>query len=208
MFKTDKKLQPNLTLRAKTGWLNFLMVGTIEPRKGHLQVLKAFDILWSQGIKVNLIVVGNEGWQSLPDCMRRTIPQTMKMLREHPESNRKFYFFEKLSDELLRGVYSQTNCLIAASRDEGFGLPIIEASYFGVPVLAKDIPVFREVAGTAAEYFSGESAIDLAQGVQLWIAKNAAGGTHPLPKIDVLTWDKSAAALLKDVLCSRSTLRN
>ena len=41
--------------------LSFLMVGTIEPRKGHLQVIKAFDKLWQENVDINLVIVGHEG---------------------------------------------------------------------------------------------------------------------------------------------------
>ena len=43
------------------------MVGTVEPRKGHLQALAAFDLLWQMHKDVRLLVVGREGWlQMLP----------------------------------------------------------------------------------------------------------------------------------------------
>lgn len=44
--------------------VSFLMVGTLEPRKGHQQVLDAFELLWDSGIDVNLVVVGKVGWMS------------------------------------------------------------------------------------------------------------------------------------------------
>jgi glycosyltransferase involved in cell wall biosynthesis len=46
---------------------SFLMVGTIEPRKGHLQTLAAFEQLWASGADVNLVIVGKEGWTHLPN---------------------------------------------------------------------------------------------------------------------------------------------
>ena len=74
---------------------SFLMVGTIEPRKGHLQVLDAFDQLWSQGVDVNLIIAGAEGWQHLPQDMRRTIPQIVARLRSHPERGRRLFWVNR-----------------------------------------------------------------------------------------------------------------
>ena len=45
---------------------SFLMVGTVEPRKGHLQTLAAFERLWAAGVDVNLVIVGAEGWKGMP----------------------------------------------------------------------------------------------------------------------------------------------
>ncbi len=70
------------------GRLNFLMVGTIEPRKGHLQALTAFDLLWRRGMDVHLIIVGKEGWTSLKNNQRRTIPEIVERLNYHPEKER------------------------------------------------------------------------------------------------------------------------
>ena len=42
----------------------FIMVGTIEPRKGYNQALAAFEHLWCEGIAANLIIVGTSGWKT------------------------------------------------------------------------------------------------------------------------------------------------
>ncbi|MBK6649318.1 MAG: glycosyltransferase [Betaproteobacteria bacterium] len=55
---------------------SFLMVGTLEPRKGYLQALDAFTLLWDSGVDINLVIVGREGWTDLPDRMRRTIQRS------------------------------------------------------------------------------------------------------------------------------------
>jgi glycosyltransferase involved in cell wall biosynthesis len=149
---------------------SFLMVGTIEPRKGYLQAIAAFSMLWNQGVKVNLVIVGKEGWQALPDDMRRTIPAIVDRLRSHPQRGKHLIWLEGISDEYLEMVYHHSRCLIAASEAEGFGLPLIEAVKRGLPVLARDIPVFREVAGEYACYFKGSSPEELAEAVKAWLA--------------------------------------
>ena len=68
----------------------FLMVSTIEPRKGYLQAIEAFTLLWAEGIDVNLIIVGKEGWKGLPDSDRRTIPEIINRLSTHPELGKAF----------------------------------------------------------------------------------------------------------------------
>ncbi|MET0240244.1 MAG: glycosyltransferase [Sphingobium sp.] len=134
----------NTILQKLRGARSFLMVGTIEPRKGHQHILAAFETLWNHGDVVNLVLVGKLGW--MMDDFAAT-------LLNHPEFNTRLFWLESVTDEYLEMVYSACHCLIAASEGEGFGLPLVEAAHNGMPVLARDIPVFREVGGAAAAYF-------------------------------------------------------
>ncbi|WP_426700845.1 glycosyltransferase [Rhodanobacter sp. Col0626] len=123
---------------------SFLMVGTIEPRKGHALVLDAFERLWAEGIEANLVVVGREGWMSDALAAR---------MRLHAHAGTRLVWLERASDEYLEQVYDAARALVAASEGEGFGLPLVEAARRGLPVIARDIPVFREVSSTFARYF-------------------------------------------------------
>ena len=62
------------------------------------------------------------------------------------------------------------SCLISPSEGEGFGLPLIEAAQHATPIIARDIPVFREVAGDHAFYFDGLEASALADAIHQWLA--------------------------------------
>ena len=75
------------------------MVGTIEPRKGYLQTIDAFTMLWERGVDVNLVIVGSEGWKHIPDEARRTIPKIMQKIRTHAELNKHFFWLDGISDE-------------------------------------------------------------------------------------------------------------
>jgi glycosyltransferase involved in cell wall biosynthesis len=175
---------------------SFVMVGTIEPRKGHLQALDAFERLWAAGLDVRLVIVGGEGWKGLPDGARRTIPTLVARLRKHPELGRRLYWLKGISDEYLDRVYAASTCLLFASEGEGFGLPLIEAARHGVPLLARDLPVFREVAGPHAQYFSGADAASLAAAVQAWLGLHAAGQAPAPGGIAARTWADNATDLL------------
>lgn len=113
------------------------MVGTIEPRKGHRVALDALDLLWQRGIDVRLTIVGKLGWNAR---------KFVERLQVHPEWNVRLFWDSQATDDQLQGYYADADCLIASSFAEGFGLPIVEAGHFGKPVIASDIPVFREVA--------------------------------------------------------------
>jgi len=176
---------------------SFLMVGTIEPRKGHAQALDAFEQLWAQGQDVRLVIVGREGWKGLPDGARRTIPAIVQRLRNHPELGKRLVWLQGISDEYLDRVYAAGACLLFASEGEGFGLPLIEAARHGVPLIARDLPVFREVAGEHALYFSGIEGAALAAAVQHWLRLHA-DGKHPKPAgIAARSWADNAARLVK-----------
>jgi len=173
----------------------FLMVGTIEPRKGYLQVLEAFSSLWEHGIEINLVIVGHEGWTTLPDDQRRTIPLIISKLRNHSENDRHLFWLEGISDEYLEKIYDASDCLIAASEGEGFGLPLIEAAQHKMPIIARDIPVFRELAGEHAFYFSGLAPENLADAVTTWIALNQKDIHPKSDSMHYLTWRESVIQL-------------
>jgi glycosyltransferase involved in cell wall biosynthesis len=176
---------------------SFSMVGMIEPRKGYLHVLEAFTQLWRQGLEINLVIVGKEGWKELPDEMRRTIPETIRKLRSHPELGNRLFWLEGISDEYLRKVYTASTCLIAASFGEGFGLPLIEAARHKLPIIARDISVFREVAGDHAFYFKGNDPETLANGIREWLSLRDRNDHPKSDDMPWLTWKESAAALLQ-----------
>jgi glycosyltransferase involved in cell wall biosynthesis len=180
------------TLRGKDC---FLMVGTIEPRKGHWQALDAFDLLWEEGSEACLVIVGNEGWRGVPRDQARNLPEIVERLAHHPEAGRRLFWLQGVSDEYLDRIYQEANCLLAASLDEGFGLPLIEAARHGLPILARDIPVFREVAGDSAAYFAGQNGASLATSIDLWL-KDFHNGSHPKPdSMKWLSWAESAERL-------------
>lgn len=158
----------------------FLMVGTLEPRKGHRQSLEAFELLWNAGFGVHLVIVGKAGWG---------VDELIERLRNHPENNKKLFVLESVSDEFLEAIYQNSTVLLAASEGEGFGLPLIEAARHKLPILARDLPVFREVAGDQAVYFSGNDPAELAMAVRIWLAERVIHDRPP--EIRWLTWNES-----------------
>jgi glycosyltransferase involved in cell wall biosynthesis len=166
---------------------SFLVVGTIEPRKGHSQTLAAFESLWAEGVDINLVIVGKEGW---------LVDELIEKLLNHVEVGKRLFWLEGISDAYLEKIYAACTCLIASSEGEGFGLPLIEAAHHKLPIIARDIPVFREVVGENAFYFTGLEPKDLAQTVKDWIElfeSKKHPGSEGMPW---LTWSESASQLL------------
>lgn len=189
-----------LLLKKLCAMPSFLMVGTIEPRKGYLQAIEAFSLLWQESISINLVVVGKEGWKGLPINQRRTIPLILSKLKEHQELNKHLFWLEGISDEYLEKVYEASTCLIAASEGEGFGLPLIEAVQHKLPIIARDIPVFREVAGDYAFYFHGSKPEYLAKAIKDWLNLYKEGKHPKSDDMSRLTWKQSTEQLMDVIL--------
>jgi glycosyltransferase involved in cell wall biosynthesis len=192
-------LPPNAsaTLKRLEEVPSFLMVGTVEPRKNYRLALDAFSLLWNAGVDVNLVVVGHEGWNGMADDLRRDIPETVRRLRSHPRLGSHLFWLEGISDEYLNMVYEASTCLIAASKGEGFGLPLIEAAQRGLPILASDIAVFHEVAGSSASYFAPDSPAQLADAVTKWLEQRQRDRFALRPKVKTFTWKESANQLIQ-----------
>jgi glycosyltransferase involved in cell wall biosynthesis len=173
---------------------SFLMVGTVEPRKGQAQALAAFEQLWERGVDVNLVIVGKEGWM---------VEQLAARMANHPEKGKRMFWLAGISDEMLLKLYAGSAALLAASEGEGFGLPLIEAAQHGIPIVARSLPVFREVAGDHAYYFDGLAPADLARAIEDWLALQCAGKAPPSTGMPWLTWDRSARQVVDTVVKGR-----
>lgn len=174
------------TLEKLNHQINFLMVGTIESRKGHQQVLDAYEILRRQGCNINLIIVGKQGWK---------VEKLIRQIKNNPQLNKSLFWLEGVSDEYLEKLYASSSCLIAASYGEGFGLPLIEAAQHQLPILARDIPVFKEVVGEHGYYFSGLEVNDLAKAIKNWIDLYKQNHHPKSNHMPWLTWDESIQQL-------------
>jgi glycosyltransferase involved in cell wall biosynthesis len=179
----------------------FLMVGTLEPRKGYLQTLQAFDQLWTQGLDINLVIVGKEGWINLPDEARSDIPETVNNLRLNHEFGKRIFWLQGISDEYLEKVYAASTCLIAASYGEGFGLPLIEAAFHDLPLLVRSIPVFHEVTAEHAYFFPDSRDPEvICEAVQSWLKLYHQGKHLRSKAMPHQTWEESSKQLLDAIL--------
>jgi hypothetical protein len=95
-------------------------------------------------------------------------------------------------------LYDKSTCVIAASIDEGYGLPVVEAVVQNCTVLLSDIEIFREFKLTDAYYFSIDSTADLIGKIQ---AEGDASSKLPIPSISRNDW-KDAAKVFYEKLRS------
>jgi glycosyltransferase involved in cell wall biosynthesis len=127
------------------------------------------------------------------------VEQLVTRLRRHPERGKRLLWLEKASDEMLMRLYESSAALLAASEGEGFGLPLVEAAQHRLAIIARDLPVCREVAGDHAFYFAGLAPEDLAAAISEWLALRERGEEPSSEEMPWLTWAQSTGQLL-DVL--------
>ncbi|NRA38774.1 MAG: glycosyltransferase family 4 protein [Planctomycetes bacterium] len=187
-FATNPTVTDGIGMEASIDKPYFLMVGTLEIRKNHLFVLNTFEKLWEEGVDVTLCIAGRIGWKVEP---------LIERLQNHPERNKRLFLFNGPSDAELSKLYRDAYCLIFASIDEGFGLPIVEAAHYALPLLLSDISIFHEIAGDNARYFSLENEQYLATAINQFIADDTCGQRkEDSAKIPQISWLDSAKNML------------
>ncbi len=118
-----------------------LFVGTLEPRKNLLTLLKAFDqIVRQTSLRPQLVIAGGEGW---------LMDETFSFIK-HSGIGDRLRLTGYLGDEELRALYSSCRIFVYPSLYEGFGLPPLEAMACGAPVIAGRVAALQEVLGSAA----------------------------------------------------------
>lgn len=117
-------------------------------------------------------------------------------------------FHDGASDEVYAETLSRATALVSASRDEGFGLPQVEAMVLGTPVLLSDTEIFREISGPAGGYFNPDKPSELVREVHAledpatWQARSTAARVRSAE----FTWKRGAATLyevLQDAAAAR-----
>jgi glycosyltransferase involved in cell wall biosynthesis len=118
-----------------------LFVGTLEPRKNLLTLLKAFDqIVRQTSLRPQLVIAGGHGW---------LMDETFSFIK-HSAIGDRLRLTGYLGDEELRALYSSCRIFVYPSLYEGFGLPPLEAMACGAPVIAGRVAALQEVLGSAA----------------------------------------------------------
>ncbi len=177
--------QTNYLKLIKKFKFNFLLVGTIEPRKGHKVIFDLFNRLWLQDKEeVSLTFIGKEGWM-VKDLVTHFV--TSKFFNE------RFFWFNDASDAFLEQCYAETDAVIVSSLNEGYGLPILEAAQRNCRVIANEIPVFREVAPEDCYFITLANPEIAFLQLQDWLKKPSNRCSVPKPQ----TWKESATQILE-----------
>lgn len=169
-----------------------LMVGTIEPRKGHGVALAAHRHLWAHSAEAApyLVVVGKPGWKT------EGLQDSLAMLSLRHDGA---LWLPMVSDEFLDILYRDCAMVLVTSFDEGYCLPVHEALTHGKRVLARDLPVLREFDSPLMRFFSDDSPAALASAILGW---SGARVTAAPPGTDD-GWERAAATLVGAVRALR-----
>jgi glycosyltransferase involved in cell wall biosynthesis len=112
-------------------------------------------------------------------------------------STERVIFHNGVTDEQYHEILSSAFALVSASKDEGFGIPVIEAMEQGTPAVISDIEIFREIGGSAARYFDPNDPHSLATQILSLKAEWPIVSKASRTQAGKFNWDASAAALLK-----------
>lgn len=134
-------VNPTLTYRAaefpQREFRNkILFVGNLEPRKGLDIIIKALSLI--KDLHFSLDIIGSYHKQ------KKYFVYLKKMVDKYSLS-KKITFYGRVESERIIGFYRKANILIFPSRHEGFGMVLLEAMSFGIPIVATDIPTTREI---------------------------------------------------------------
>ncbi len=114
-----------------------LCVGTHEPRKNHLAVLHAAELLWREGLRFSLVLIGGRSWND---------DRFQAALAAARARNRAVAAPSGIDDTQLWAAYRAARCLVFPSLNEGFGLPVAEALACGTPVITSGYGSMAEIA--------------------------------------------------------------
>jgi glycosyltransferase involved in cell wall biosynthesis len=121
-----------------------LSVGTIEPRKNHALLLKAFDRLEAKD--AGLVIVGRQGWMA---------DDLLAALKTHPDYGKRLFWYTAIDDDALLALYRNAHASVLPSHYEGYGLPAVEALTQGCATIVSNTGSLPEVTGGHAAIFPG-----------------------------------------------------
>lgn len=161
--KVDPQVQEQVRVRLQLPAQFLLAVGHFEPRKNYGTLVDALAVLHRDGMPLPLVIVGNDSGERVrieEQVQSAGLQASVRLL-------------SGVSDLEVRCLYSTAAMLVFPSRYEGFGIPLLEAMAFSVPVAASDIAVFREILGDAGHYFDPDSASAMASAIRTVLATPA-----------------------------------
>ena len=186
IYEAASLLQDNLEIFDFCEGKYLLFVGTIEPRKNLKRLLEAYALL-SNDIrdKYPLLIIGGKGWGS----------EDINLIIDYLNLKKFVKVLGYLTNKELVKFYSQAYLFVMPSLYEGFGLPILEAMSFGVPVVTSNTSSMPEIAGDCAILVNPRSISSIKEGIEqglidFKLRKKLSKASVERSKL--FSWDKAA----------------
>jgi glycosyltransferase involved in cell wall biosynthesis len=155
-------------------------VGTVEPRKNLPAAARIVEAMRAQGRAATLEIVGRRGWGD--DWARLSAMPGVTLHGYQPAAR-------------VREILDGADALICTSHEEGLGLPLLEAQFAGLPVIAPDQPVFREVLGVSSIFIDPANPSAAAAAIERHFAAPGWRGVHMrLAAENLRRWNRAATA--------------
>lgn len=166
-----------------------LAVGRINIRKNISTLIRSISLIKNKNMK--LVIVGEDSWKK----ENINIDEKLKS---------RIVFLKNISNEELGHIYSNAKVFCFVSLDEGFGLPIVEAMSFGIPVICSNISVMPEVSGNAGILVDPYSENQIADKIDLLLSDKLFYEQQQklsIKKASEYSWEKSTEKIIK--LCEQ-----
>lgn len=138
-----------------------LDIGTLEPRKNHIRVLKAFAAIADKYPQYHLVIAGGKGWQ-----YENVFKTHAAIIKAQPHLKERIHFLGYVTLEELQTLYTLADLFVFPALYEGFGLPALEALTHGCPVIVPNNSSLPEVVGDAAVLVNPYSEEEIAQAIE------------------------------------------
>lgn len=167
----------------------FLYVGSVHPRKNVKNLLLAYDALRKEHLTEHqLVIAGRMAWKT---------DETKQAFEQMQFKNDVVFTNHLLLSELTK-VMASADAFVYPSLFEGFGIPIVEARYCGVPVITSDRSSLTEVGGPNALYFDPDRVDLIKDAMKLFLLDRE--NYHAKAKKDVsvrevFNWDKTVSSI-------------
>jgi glycosyltransferase involved in cell wall biosynthesis len=123
-------------------------------------------------------------------------------MKAHPELGKRLHLAGYSADAELAEALTQVSAMVIPAFDDGFGLPLVEAAALGCPVVARDVPIYRETSGGDAFFFPDAGPREMAEKLKEWLALPRKKQLKFVPRTSLATWRQSAQIMQAILLSS------
>jgi glycosyltransferase involved in cell wall biosynthesis len=163
-----------------------VMLGSLEPRKNHLQFFDALEILHRDSLKFEAFILGSAGWEN-----NHLVERIEKMQSEGIDLVR----ITDITDDSIREIVGSSQVLVQISEAEGYGLPVVEALALGTKVIVSNIRPLVDIGNEDVSVVELGNAQQLAESLKSHL-KNSPEGFAPYP--DSVQWSDWSRLLFKE----------